>query len=85
MKKSYDFSRARQNPLCEAPEVAGDGWARSGDDRVLQDLSDETGIAYQTVINLYLRGCAANRKKLSMFWRISSDEGAASQETSPSG
>jgi hypothetical protein len=32
-------------------------------------LSDETGIGYQTLINLYLRECAGSRKRLSLRWR----------------
>jgi len=34
-----------------------------------QKLSQESGIPYQTLINLYLRECAASRKKLSMAWK----------------
>ena len=31
-------------------------------------LSDETGIPYQTLINLYLRDCAATKKRFSLAW-----------------
>jgi len=31
-------------------------------------LSDETGIGYQPLINLYLRECAGSRKRLSLQW-----------------
>jgi len=34
-----------------------------------KDLSEETGIPYQTLINLYLRDCAASGRRLSMAWR----------------
>jgi predicted DNA binding CopG/RHH family protein len=34
-----------------------------------KSLAVETGIPYQTLINLYLRECAATKKKLSMTWR----------------
>ena len=30
--------------------------------------SEETGIPYQTLINLYLTDCAEHEKKLSMTW-----------------
>jgi len=36
-------------------------------------LSAETGIRYQTLINLYLRDCAVHRRKLSMTWRTGPD------------
>jgi len=31
-------------------------------------MAAETGIPYQTLINLYLRDCAANHRKLQMEW-----------------
>jgi uncharacterized protein (DUF4415 family) len=31
--------------------------------------SEETGIPYQALINLYLSDCAANGKKLQMSWK----------------
>jgi uncharacterized protein (DUF4415 family) len=34
-----------------------------------KSLAEESGIPYQTLINLYLRDCAANEKKLDLKWR----------------
>ena len=31
-------------------------------------LADEIGMPYQNVINLYLRDCALNQKKLKLNW-----------------
>lgn len=31
--------------------------------------SEESGIPYQTLINLYLSDCAKNKKKLQMSWK----------------
>ena len=39
--------------------------------------ADDTGIPCQTLINLYLRDCAANGKKLSMLWRKDADRWVA--------
>ncbi len=33
-----------------------------------KSLALETGIPYQTLINLYLRDCAAHQRKLRMKW-----------------
>jgi len=33
-----------------------------------KELAGETGIPYQTLINLYLRDCAQNHRKLQMEW-----------------
>lgn len=34
-----------------------------------KSMSDETGIPFQTLINLYLRDCASNQRKLHMKWQ----------------
>jgi uncharacterized protein (DUF4415 family) len=34
-------------------------------------LAEEMGVPYQTLINLYLRDCAAKERKLSMSWKES--------------
>ena len=71
MRKQYDFSQARKNPYArrlkkqitlriDQPTIA-----------YFRSLSVESGIPYQTLINLYLRECAASRRKLSMEWRPS--------------
>ena len=31
-------------------------------------MSEETGIPYQSLINLYLRDCAVHQRKLKMKW-----------------
>jgi len=31
-------------------------------------MSEETGIPYQSLINLYLRDCAVHHRKLHMTW-----------------
>jgi hypothetical protein len=36
------------------------------------DLAMEVGIPYQTLINLYLRDCAASGRKLSLHWEKAS-------------
>jgi hypothetical protein len=32
-------------------------------------LAQEPGVPYQTLINLYLRACAASHKKLALHWK----------------
>lgn len=34
-----------------------------------KELAEETGIPYQTLINLYLRDCAESKKELNLGWR----------------
>ncbi len=68
MRKEYDFTKARKNPY--AKRLKKSVTIRLDTDTVayFKDLAAETGIAYQTLINLYLRDCAASHKKLSMRW-----------------
>jgi len=37
--------------------------------KYFEALSEETGISYRTLINLYLRECAASRKRLAVQWK----------------
>ncbi len=69
MKKQYDFSQAKRNPY--ASRLKRQLTIRLDETTIkyFKELSEETGIPYQTLINLYLRECAATNKKLSMKWR----------------
>ena len=77
MRNHYDFSKAKRNPY--ARRLKQQVTIRLDQDTVayFRGLAEETGIRYQTLINLYLRECAASRKKLSNVWRAASDRGAA--------
>jgi predicted DNA binding CopG/RHH family protein len=72
MRKSYDFSKARRNPYAERLKKQITIRLDGGTIEYFNDLAAETGIPYQTLINLYLRDCALNRKRLSLHWRPSS-------------
>jgi hypothetical protein len=39
-----------------------------------KSMSDDTGIPYQSLINLYLRDCASNERKLQMKWQSENAE-----------
>jgi len=69
MRKEYDFSRAKRNPY--ARQLKRQVTIRLDEATVeyFKSLSDETGIPYQTLINLYLRDCAASGRKLTMHWK----------------
>jgi len=42
-----------------------------------RSLSEETAIPYQSLINLYLRECAASKKHLKLVWERAPQTGAA--------
>ena len=77
MKKNYDFSKARRNPYVR--RLKQQVTIRLDQDTIayFKDLSTETGIPYQTLINLYLRDCASSRKKLSLRWQAETRTGRA--------
>jgi predicted DNA binding CopG/RHH family protein len=69
MKAEYDFSKAKKNPyaarLKRRVTIRLDGPTVE----YFKGLADETGIPYQTLINLYLRDCAESKKGLELQWR----------------
>ena len=77
MRKHYDFSRARPNPY--AKRLKKQVTIRLDQDtiRYFKGLAEGTAIPYQTLINLYLRECAASKKQLRLEWAIPRAKGAA--------
>jgi uncharacterized protein (DUF4415 family) len=68
MKNEYDFSGSVQNPY--AKKLNKQMTIRLEEEVVdyFKDLSEEVGIPYQSLINLYLRDCMRSQKKLSLEW-----------------
>ena len=69
MRDHYDFSKAKRNPYArqlkrqitirlDVPTI-----------QYFQSLAAEVGIPYQALINLYLRDCAGQRRRLAMKWK----------------
>jgi len=69
MRKEYDFSKARKNQY--ASMLKKPITIRLDEDSVtyFKLVSEEVGIPYQSLINLYLRDCAATHKKLNLSWK----------------
>jgi len=70
MKEEYDFSnmKSRKNPY--ASKLKRQVTIRMGDDVItyFKGLAEDTGIPYQSLINLYLRDCMANSRKPDLSW-----------------
>ena len=70
MRKEYDLSKmkGRRNPY--AKKLKKQITIRLGVDVIeyFKDLSQETGIPYQNLINLYLRDCANSKKRPVLKW-----------------
>ena len=69
MRDEYDFSKGRPNPYAKRLKKRVTIRLDEPTIEYFRELSEETGIPYQTLINLYLRDCAASGRKLSMYWR----------------
>lgn len=69
MRKEYDFSKARRNPY--ASQLKRQITIRLDEDAIdyFKGISEEVGIPYQSLINLYLRDCVASNRKLNLTWK----------------
>ncbi len=69
MRKDYDFSQAKKNPY--AAQLKKQITIRLDEDSIayFKTISEDVGIPYQSLINLYLRDCAASHRKLNLDWK----------------
>ena len=68
MKEEYDFSKAQKNPY--ANKLKKQITINIDTDTIdyFKNQSESSGIPYQTLINLYLSDCAAQKKQLQLTW-----------------
>ena len=69
MKKSYDFSKGKRNPYAKMLKKQVTIRLEETTLDYFKKLADDTGVPYQTLINLFLRDCAQAKKRPSMKWR----------------
>ena len=69
MRKEYDFSNAKKNPY--ASKLKKQITIRLDEEAIdyFKSISEQVGIPYQSLINLYLRDCAATQKQLDLSWK----------------
>ncbi len=70
MKDEYDFSTMKscRNPY--ASKLKKPVTMRLSEDVIdyFKEMSEDSEIPYQSLINLYLRDCVNNHRKLDMSW-----------------
>lgn len=71
MRSEYDFSKARKNPYAKRLKKRVTIRLDAPTIEYFKELSEESGIPYQTLINLYLRDCAESKKELDLGWKES--------------
>jgi len=69
MRKHYDFSTAQRNPYAKRLKKPITIRLDEGTIGYFKQLADETELPYQSLINLYLRDCAATHRKLNLDWK----------------
>ena len=69
MRKEYDFSNAKLNPYIK--KLRKQISIRIDIDTInyFKKQAEETGIAYQNLMNLYLSDCAMNLKQINIAWK----------------
>ncbi len=71
MRDEYDFSKMDgvRNPYVK--KLKKQITININNDTIdyFRSEADRTGIPYQTLINLYLTDCAANKRKLDLSWK----------------
>ena len=68
MREEYDFSNARKNPY--AKQLKKQITININDSTIdfFKAKAADSGIPYQTLINLYLSDCAAQNRQLNISW-----------------
>jgi predicted DNA binding CopG/RHH family protein len=71
MRENYDFAKlkGKKNPYTKYLKQPVTMRLDKDSIAYFKELAEESGIPYQTLINLYLRDCASNERKLDMKWR----------------
>ncbi len=70
MRKQYDFSsmKGERNPYIKSLKQPITMRLDKTTVAYFKQLANELGMPYQNLINLYLRDCAINQKKLELKW-----------------
>jgi uncharacterized protein (DUF4415 family) len=71
VKKEYDFSkmRGRKNPY--ASKLKKPVTIRLSEDVIeyFKAMAEESGVPYQSLINLYLRDCVDHNRRIDIQWQ----------------
>ena len=70
MKKEYDLSKLQSKKNPYASKLKKSVTMRLSEDIIgyFKDMSVESGVPYQSLINLYLRDCVLHHRKVDISW-----------------
>ena len=69
MRAHYDFTKARKNPYARRLKRQITIRLDSPTIEYFKAMAADVGVPYQALINLYLRDCAAQRRRLAIRWK----------------
>jgi len=69
MRKEYDFSKAKSNPYIKKLRKQISIRIYMDTINYFKKQAEETGIAYQNLMNLYLSDCAVHSKQINIAWK----------------
>lgn len=70
MKKEYDFNKmkTKKNPFADKLRKQVNMYLDADIITYFKKMAKETDIPYQRLINMYLKDCVKNKKKLNLKW-----------------
>ena len=70
MKAEYDLSKMKSRPNPYASKLKKSVTMRLSEDVIqyFKGMAAEAGVPYQSLINLYLRDCLAQNRKVEIKW-----------------
>lgn len=68
VREEYDFSNAEKNPYAKRLKKQITINIDSETIDYFKSMAANSGIPYQTLINLYLTDCAAQKRQLAVSW-----------------
>ncbi|HTF94585.1 MAG TPA: BrnA antitoxin family protein [Cellvibrio sp.] len=73
MKSEYDLSKMKSQKNPYAGKLKKSVTMRLSEDVIdyFKAMADESGVPYQSLINLYLRDCVAQHRKIDITWQNS--------------
>ena len=82
MRAQYDFSTAKRNPYAKRLRQPVTIRLEQTTIDYFRRLAQSTGLAYQSLINLYLRDCVSSGRRPALAWSSRTGRG---QKAEPSG
>lgn len=68
MREEYDFKNARKNPYIQKEKKQVTINLNTDIVEYFKKQAEDSGIPYQTLINLYLMDCVTNKRELKISW-----------------